>query len=337
LRLVVVGAGVAGLSCAYWASRAGHGVVVYEKSRELGAKPCGEGIPEDTMRHLPPGCGDFILNRVAGCLLCLYWRPLRRVESASTFGYIIDKKAMLRELKEAAESEGAVVKMGSRVRPWSRLECDLIVDASGNPGSIARWRGLDYRGYRSIPALQCYCKGRLSEDEILISILPSGYGWAFPRGDRTVNFGVGGFSSLRALEAWLRLGLRKLKLSLSGHIRAAPVCVSGPIRRFTAKGVVAAGEAAGLVMPSSGEGIKYALFSGRICFTKSYERLWKSAFGRRFQRGKAVLKAIIATPEGLRGRVIAEAGDSLVTQLYSGSRVPVLELVKALGTALLRG
>ncbi len=336
LRLAVVGAGVAGLSCAYWASKAGHDVVVYERNRELGLKPCGEGVPEDALRHLPPGCRCFILNKVTRCLLCLHWEPIQRIDATSTFGYIIDKKAMLRELKEAAESEGAVVRMGRSVKPWSKLEYDLIVDASGNPGSIARWRGLNYHGYRSIPALQCYCKGRLSEDEILISILPFGYGWAFPRGDGSVNFGVGGFSSVRNLESWLKVGLRRLRLELGSSIRAAPVCVSGPIRKLSAKGVVAAGEAAGLVMPSSGEGIKYALFSGRICFTRRYEKLWREAFGRRFQIGKTVLKMTVAIPEKLRSRAVAEAGDKLVAQLYLAGRIPLLEAIGALGISLLR-
>lgn len=62
---MVAGAEPAGLSCAYWASKEGHEVTVFEREKKLGVKPCGELIPRETLRYTPlSGRAPWISNKI---------------------------------------------------------------------------------------------------------------------------------------------------------------------------------------------------------------------------------------------------------------------------------
>jgi len=97
------------------------------------------------------------------------------------------------------------------------------------------------------------------------SLSPDFYAWVFPHGD-TVSVGVGtaqrGYP-LRKAVSELR---RRLGLSGLDTIRreGAPIPLH-PLRRWdNGRNVIVAGDAAGVVAPASGEGIYYAMTSGRL-------------------------------------------------------------------------
>lgn len=97
------------------------------------------------------------------------------------------------------------------------------------------------------------------------TLSPDFYAWVFPHGD-TVSVGVGtaqrGFPLRQAVSALRdRLGL--------GHLatvrrEGAPIPLH-PLKRWdNGRNVIVAGDAAGVVAPASGEGIYYAMTSGRL-------------------------------------------------------------------------
>ena len=51
--IVVVGAGLAGLTYAFKAVKNGEKVEVWEKSQVLGSKPCGEAVLYNALDYLP--------------------------------------------------------------------------------------------------------------------------------------------------------------------------------------------------------------------------------------------------------------------------------------------
>ncbi|HDD68885.1 MAG TPA: NAD(P)/FAD-dependent oxidoreductase [Candidatus Korarchaeota archaeon] len=325
MRIIVYGAGPAGLSCAYWASKEGHSVVVYEKENELGTKPCGEAIPEEALLFTPLKEGDFICNRVKRCLFYVNWSFAREV-SGFLSGYIIDKKKFLKELMEEAESEGAKVVLGSSPRP---KDFDLLVDATGNPGSIARsFSFFDYSGYRSAPALQCYCSSKeaLPDDAINLIILPYGYGWIFPKGE-IYNVGVGGFIGTATLRKDLKTLFEKFDMNILGRVRRGIFSIGGPLKKIQGRGIVVVGEAAGMVMPFTGEGIRYALYSGSICYKPNYQRLWDERYGNRLRRGRRWLKKVLSLPADVRMKIIRDAPVELLVSLFQGERPRAKDLM----------
>lgn len=97
------------------------------------------------------------------------------------------------------------------------------------------------------------------------SISPDFYGWIFPHGART-SVGVGsaqrGFN-LRGAVTELR-GRAGLAGTNTVRSEGAPIPLH-PLRRWdNGSNVIVAGDAAGVVAPSSGEGIYYAMVSGRL-------------------------------------------------------------------------
>jgi geranylgeranyl reductase len=97
------------------------------------------------------------------------------------------------------------------------------------------------------------------------TVSPDFYGWVFPHGD-TTSVGVGsaakGFA-LRGAVAHLRAkaGLTDCKTM---RREGAPIPLRPRRRWDNGRDVLLVGDAAGVVAPASGEGIYYAMFSGRL-------------------------------------------------------------------------
>jgi flavin-dependent dehydrogenase len=127
--------------------------------------------------------------------------------------------------------------------------------------------------------------------DIHFGVAGGGYGWIFPhRGYYSV--GIGGISSRllhprQVMRRFLKENGFSEEARLSGHL-----IPQGGNRRRVARGrVLLAGDAAGFVDPFTGEGIYYALASGRISgemaghepassLARSYESRVEKEFGR---------------------------------------------------------
>jgi geranylgeranyl reductase len=99
-------------------------------------------------------------------------------------------------------------------------------------------------------------------------ISPDFYGWVFPHGDQaSVGMGTGkGGVDLKRATADLRAASG---LAACETIRkeGAPIPLQPLDRWDNGRDVVLAGDAAGVVAPSSGEGIYYAMLGGRVAAT----------------------------------------------------------------------
>ncbi len=120
-----------------------------------------------------------------------------------------------------------------------------IVRAPAQPGP-------DYDGTRC----DVYYRGTLS---------PDFYGWVFPHGD-TMSIGTGsadkGFSLRNATSALRQAA--GLQGTETLRREGAPLPMK-PLKKWdNGRDVVLAGDAAGVVAPSSGEGIYYAMYGGRV-------------------------------------------------------------------------
>ncbi|MDR1386265.1 MAG: geranylgeranyl reductase family protein [Propionibacteriaceae bacterium] len=197
----------------------------------------------------------------------------RLVQPATVTGPVLDR---------ASRVVGVRTKDGLEHRAPVVLACD------GNAARLAIAAGRDRRPDRPMGvAVRAYYASPRSDDLWLESwlelwdgqpgrshLLP-GYGWSFPVGDGTCNVGLGLTDSSAAfgrvdyrqlLRGWLdttppQWGFREE--NRLGPIGSAALPMGFNRRPTYRDGLLLAGDAAGLVNPFNGEGVSYALESGR--------------------------------------------------------------------------
>jgi len=256
--IVVVGAGLAGLTYAFKAVKGGEKVEVWEKSQVLGSKPCGEAILYNALDYLPlteREKADVTLNSIKRVRLKFPDGLPERVITVS--GVIVDKRRLLETLAEVVESEGVNVLRGKPFTRDTKLDAD-IVDASGfvrvthvGEGTVAPV----LRGYHRSTGVIC-------DDELLVEFDSEGMGyfWIFPYGD---NYNVGFGGLYPSLKAKLGQYLTKYGLNNPYDVRGAGIVVSGPVKHrrgyIDSKPVIRIGESGGMVNPLLGEGNREAI------------------------------------------------------------------------------
>ncbi|MDQ0315470.1 geranylgeranyl diphosphate reductase [Amorphus orientalis] len=288
--VIVVGGGPAGATAATDLAQRGHSVMLLDRDGRI--KPCGGAVPPRLMREFAVP-DSLLVARVGGARIVA--PSERKVEMPiATGGYVgmVDRETFDEWLRERARWAGADRRTGlfedlDRQPDGSvgltyrdpegtqhRVGARFVIGADGAVSAVAR-RAMPASGrapyvfaYHEIVEVpdaapgydpsRCdvYYQGRLS---------PDFYGWVFPHG-RTVSVGTGtavkGFS-LRTAVAALRddaglAGGRTVRRE------GAPLPLRPLPKWDDGRNVVLAGDAAGVVAPASGEGIYYAMLSGRL-------------------------------------------------------------------------
>ena len=181
--------------------------------------------------------------------------------------------------KEPAPDGGVVV------ADQGVINCKFVVIADGASSSFGRAVGITRRA--DVPfglAVRTYYETDRSNDGFLEAwlevrkddkMLP-GYGWLFPVGDGTINVGVGLLSSTR-LEKKINLNdlQRAFVDGLPKHYGVTHEGQVGPyksgrlplgwnVAKPYGPGWIAIGDAAGVINPLTGEGIAYAMETGKL-------------------------------------------------------------------------
>jgi geranylgeranyl reductase len=288
--VVVVGGGPSGATAANDLAKLGRKVLLLDKAGRI--KPCGGAIPPRLMRDFDIPEQQLVAHATSARMIA----PSHKVvDMPIEGGYVgmVDRESFDEWLRERARLSGATRMKGSFDRierdtdgvalvcyetetgeGIQRVRARTIIGADGARSKVARQtvKGADkipcVFAYHEIIAMpkdgaggfeptRCdiYYQGHLS---------PDFYAWIFPHGD-TASVGVGsaqkGFS--------LRGAIKSLRASsgLDGcetiRTEGAPIPLK-PLKKWdNGRDVIVAGDAAGVVAPSSGEGIYYAMVAGR--------------------------------------------------------------------------
>lgn len=290
--VVVIGGGPSGATAAQDLAGNGHKVALLDRAGRI--KPCGGAIP-------PRLVADFDIPEeqlVARITTARMVSPTQRsVDIPIENGYVgmIDREHFDEFLRIRAQSAGAERFTGNfrRIERENghaivyykdklsgnevNLKTKLIIGADGARSNVAR---AEVPGGNKIPYVIAYHEiieapeGGSSYDPRRCDVIydgdisPDFYGWVFPHG-HSASVGMGtGKEGVDLKDATAKL--RKASgLDTCKTIRkeGAPIPLKPLDRWDNGNDVVLAGDAAGVVAPSSGEGIYYAMVGGRVAAT----------------------------------------------------------------------
>jgi len=334
---IVVGAGPAGASAAYWLGEAGKRVLVLEKARLPRYKPCGGGVPKSVFARFP---FDFspVVEREIGrvrfrfrdgreVVADLPGRPVAMVmRDRFDFHILRHARAEVRDGSPVValrqDREGVEVETASGETFRGRY----LIGADGANSRVARLVGLR-RGKRMGAALEVEAPAddRLLEvyQETVLFLFgtpPLGYIWVFPKAEH-LSVGIGTFlgknPAMREIlqQEMTRLGIRMDRLDGRGH--PLPIYLRHEVLHRGR--VLLVGDAAGLMDPLLGEGIRYAIDSGRLAAEAvlqedppGYTRRVCRALGSNFLWGLRWAKVFYCHPRssfelGVRNPLLLEA------------------------------
>lgn len=296
--VVVVGGGPAGTVAAEDLAKAGRKVAFIDRAGRI--KPCGGAIPPRLIQDFEIPDSQIVARISTARMIS---PTQRKVDIPIENGFVgmVDREHFDEFLRERASQAGAerftgtflriertedgpaIIFRDKLSREEVRLETRLIIGADGARSDVAR---AEVPGGDKIPYVIAYHEiikapeGVEAYDPLRCDVIydgaisPDFYGWVFPHGaNASVGMGTGiDGVDLKKATADLRLasGLADCETI---RREGAPIPLKPLDRWDNGRDVVLAGDAAGVVAPSSGEGIYYAMAGGRVAATAAQAAL----------------------------------------------------------------
>jgi geranylgeranyl reductase family protein len=322
--VAIVGAGPAGLECARLLASLGYDTVVLEEHQAIGVPVhCTGlfGLEAFSEFEIPQTC---VLGTADGAEFIAADGSSVVVTADSVRAVVVDRARLDQSLAEASRRAGAELRPGSRVRAIDVESQHVAVTVDDQPVVRARVCvlacGANYRFNRllglgvprafvqSAQLEWSFAGPERVEVHLGREVAPGGFAWVVPfaRDGRAFNR-VGLMCETRA-SARLRTFAERLRerFDRDGQDWREPrlkILPLGPVAKTYAARVVAVGDAAGLVKPTTGGGIYYSLISARIAARaldaalrdgdvseprlRSYESEWRIRLGAEIRTGLA--------------------------------------------------
>lgn len=275
-KVVIIGAGPAGLACAAeLAKNKDYEVTVLEKNPEPSYKVCGGGIDVKYFkREFSP---DLVEREFSQFFIITPRNTFPVGDGSVVFAGTLNRKTLNQHLSRRAEEAGArmlYAKTAAAIddqkvtaQTGEEFPYDFLVGADGANSMVRRLLGL--KTERFLVAYQYMVPGDYPKMEFYIDFQKFGitYNWIFPqRGVISVGTGyaaaegksheqVAGLKT--AFDAWCKERFSLEAARFEGHT------INYDYRGFEFKNIFLAGDAGGFASGLTGEGIKPAILSGQ--------------------------------------------------------------------------
>ncbi|MFN3619300.1 geranylgeranyl diphosphate reductase [Sphingorhabdus sp.] len=288
--VIVVGGGPSGATAAHDLACAGYKVMLLDKAGRI--KPCGGAVPPRLLKDFDIPQNMLVAHAKSARIIA---PSNKKVVMPVGDGFVgmVDRDTFDEWLRNRAGEAGATRVTGKceRVDDSDTLvKLSYRSDRNGELQTVTTRSVIGADGARSSVAAQClkdaervkcvYAYHEIVEVPDIVTedydptrcdvyyqghLSPDFYAWIFPHG-KTASIGLGSADKGFPLRETTRLMREQTGLSHWKTLRreGAPIPLK-PLKRWdNGKNVVVAGDAAGVVAPSSGEGIYYAMTAGRM-------------------------------------------------------------------------
>lgn len=299
--LIVIGAGPAGSIAGYEASKIGLKTIIIDKEDFPRDKPCGGGLTansvdfllENNLMHLLDGIEKFSFNgyRIYSDANQMVQAPMRSKIGAKE-GFVIRRSDFDNSLLKNAINAGCKflpshkaesVNQGKKevevLTSKANMQGKAIVVADGSGMSLTKKILPSVKPANTLAVAAFYENIGLDTNDLLMVCdknMVAGYGWIFKLPGNKANIGAGAdipllkernmsvkdyFNEFIVREPVKNIIGKGVRIS---KIRSFPLNMDYSKAVFKNQNALFAGDAANLIYPLSGEGISYAMSSGKI-------------------------------------------------------------------------
>lgn len=295
--IAIIGAGPAGAMAACHFADKGLKVIILERSELPRFKACGGLVPESAIKQFCPFISSSIENNVTQRVYSYDFRNTCESHTPKSPLLLVDRARFDAELIEYALMTGKgdlflkekftvadVLETNEHVMIYSNrgesIQADFVIAADGATSKTARCLGLNpgkinaigidtelkvsqacFQQYYNHVTFDYYC-------------LPSGYGWIFPKAEGILSAGVAswgkGIDLKKSMSDYLANRLSAGSI-IESDTNAHPIPVYAGQTSIASRRVCLVGDAASLVDPVTGEGIRFALQSGLTAAESIYD------------------------------------------------------------------